>query len=347
MSEPRLQDRWYAAQRPALALRAAASLYGVLAHTRKCLYERGLLRQIRLPIPVVMVGNITVGGTGKTPLTLWLADALERAGRRPGIACRSYRAHADTPALVRPADDPAQKGDEAVLMATRAGCPVWSGPKRARTAVALIAAHPDVDVLLCDDGLQHYALERDLELAVVDAARGFGNGWLIPAGPLREPIARLECVDAIVLNGEADVPGLPHAIPRYRMRLRGDSFSRVGHPEHMRNVREFAGKRIAAIAGIGHPERFFGHLRSLGLEFEPKAFPDHHRYAPSEIAALDADYVLMTEKDAIKCARFADGRMWMLPVSADVDAALLDNILGRIQASSQARSAPISSPAPE
>lgn len=331
MSDIRLPDRWYAPGRPSPLLRAASALYGSLACARRSLYGYGILGRIRLPIPVAVVGNIAVGGTGKTPLTLWLADALARSGRRPGIVCRSYGARTDTAARVTPDDDPALKGDEAVLMATRAACPVWSGPKRARTAAAMVAAHPQIDMVLCDDGLQHYALHRDIEIAVVDAARAFGNGCLLPAGPLREPVGRLERVDAIVLNGDADVRGLPDAVPHYRMRLLGDRFTQVGHPERTREAREFAGKRIAAVAGIGNPERFYGHLRSLGLAFVTKAFPDHHRYRPSDIEALDADYVLMTEKDAIKCARFSDERMWMLPVAAEVDAALLMTVLRRIQ----------------
>jgi tetraacyldisaccharide 4'-kinase len=337
MSNTRLPDRWYAPERPAVSLRAAAALYGMLVRLRRSLYAHGVGRQVQLPVPVVMVGNVTVGGTGKTPLTLWLAAALIRAGRRPGIVCRSYAARAATPGSVAPNGDPAYHGDEAVLLAARAGCPVWSGPQRARTAQAMVAAHPEIDVVICDDGLQHYALHRDVEIAVVDAVRGFGNGRLLPAGPLREPLARLDRVDAVVLNGVADVAGLPDRVPRVRMRLVGERFEHLGHPGHTREARDFAGKRLTALAGIGHPERFFDHLRSLGLAFATQTFPDHHRYAPADIAALDADCVLMTEKDAIKCARFADERMWMLPVKAEVDAALLDILLGRIEATRAAQ----------
>jgi len=330
MSQTRLPDRWYGNERPGLLLRIGAVLYGELARTRRALYARGVLRRVRLTIPVVVAGNITVGGTGKTPLTLWLADGLARAGRRPGIVCRSYAAQSAAPALVTPDSDPAYHGDEAVLMARRATCPVWSGPHRARTAHAMTAAHPHLDVVVCDDGLQHYALDRDIELAVIDAARAFGNGCLLPAGPLREPVARLRNLDAIVLHGEAEVPGLPHEIPQFRMTLAGDRFTQVGQPQRTRTAREFAGQRLAAIAGIGNPERFFDRLRGLGLAFAAKAFPDHHRYEPADIGALDADCVLMTEKDAIKCARFSDARMWMLPVSASLDAALLDIIVARL-----------------
>jgi len=291
-----------------------------------------VLDQVRLPVPVVVIGNITAGGTGKTPLSIWLAAALARSGRRPGIVCRSYAARADIPAPVPSSGDPAHYGDEAVLMATRAGCPVWSGPQRARTAQAMMSACPEIDVVVCDDGLQHYALHRDVEIAVIDTSRAFGNGCLLPAGPLREPIARLHSVDAIVLHGAAAVAELPVTIPHYRMHLDGERFVHVGEPQSNRAAREFADQRLVAVAGIGNPERFFEHLRKLGIEFTAKAFPDHHRYEPADIAALDADCVLMTEKDAIKCARFPDARMWMLPVDAHVDTALLIHVLSRIEA---------------
>lgn len=330
MLRQRLPQRWYSTRPPSLPLRAAALLYEVVTRMRRTSYALGIVRSTTLRVPVVVVGNIAVGGTGKTPLTLWLAEGLTSAGYRPGIVCRSYGGHVRCAVAVGAGADPRRMGDEAVFMASRASCPVWSGPKRAQTAAAMTSAHPEVDVVLCDDGLQHYALARTVEIAVVDATRGFGNGHLLPAGPLREPVERLRSVEAIVLNGEAAVTGLPDTVPTYRMALRGERFVRVGHPGHVRPAGEFAGGRIAAIAGIGHPERFFEHLRSLGLTFTAKAFPDHHDYVPGDLAALEADYVLMTEKDAIKCARFADERMWMLPVSADVEAALLERLLNRL-----------------
>jgi tetraacyldisaccharide 4'-kinase len=345
MIADRLTAAWYRAESPPLWLRPAALLYRGLVRARRALYRYGIFGSTRLGVPVVVVGNLTVGGTGKTPLTLWLAEALAAHGRRPGVICRSYGAQAAAAQPVRPDDDPRLKGDEAVLLATRLSCPVWSGPSRARGAQAMLGAHPELDVIVCDDGLQHYALARDVEIAVIDGRRGFGNGWMLPAGPLREPPARLERVDAIVLNGEneAGLTGLPRGVPAFGMRLGGTLLRRVAQPRISAEPSAFADKRIAAVAGIGHPERFFDHLRSLGLVFTAHAFPDHHPYTLQEIRALDADCVLMTEKDAIKCARFPDERLWMLPVSAAVDAALLDAILSRID--ERARSAQPPQPA--
>jgi tetraacyldisaccharide 4'-kinase len=281
-------------------------------------------------VPVVVVGNICVGGTGKTPLTLWLADALADSGRKPGIACRAYAASATTAGPVTPRGDPAIKGDEAVLMAMHARCPVWSGPNRARTAAAMLAAHPDIDLVLCDDGLQHYALARDVELAVIDATRGFGNGLLLPAGPLREPIGRLSEVDAIVINGTGSDADLPRGVPRFHMRLTGALFTRVSDPAQTLSPAAFRGRRVAAVAGIGHPDRYFSYLQSLGIAVEPYPFPDHHCYTEEDLLRIQADYVLMTEKDAIKCRHFRDDRLWMLPVSATVDTALVGRILACI-----------------
>jgi len=224
------------------------------------------------------------------------------------------------------------RGDEAVLLATRLSCPVWSGPNRLATARALLAADREVQVIVCDDGLQHYALERDCEVALVDAARGFGNGWLLPAGPLREPPARLRSVDAIVLTGDGAVGGLPVDVPVFRMELAGARLRRLADPAESTAPSAFAGKRIAALAGIGYPQRFFAHLRTLGLTFEAHPFPDHYQYRAADLALPGAEIVLMTEKDAIKCARFRDARMWVLPVDAEVRGDLLQVVLERIDA---------------
>jgi tetraacyldisaccharide 4'-kinase len=326
----RLESLWYRAATPPGALRAVAWLYGGLVDLRRRIYLRGMLGSVRLPVPVIVIGNIAVGGTGKTPLTIWLAEALLARGRTPGIVCRSYAARATRAAPVSGDDDPAIKGDEAVLMATRAPCPVWSGPDRAATAAAMVAAHPELDVILCDDGLQHYALARDAELAVVDGTRAFGNGRLLPAGPLREPVARLEDVDAVVLNGAVDVAGLPASVPRYAMRLAGQVAARVSDPRITAPAQTFRHARVAAIAGIGNPDRFFRHLAALGIDARAHPFPDHHRYTEDDLQRIQADFVLMTEKDAIKCRHFRDTRLWMLPVSAEVDAALIDTLLACI-----------------
>ncbi len=267
---------------------------------RRALYRSGLLASVRLPVPVVIVGNISVGGTGKTPLTLWLAQQLIENGWHPGIVSRGYTKATEqkkkTLHEVTSDDSADEVGDEPLLMAQRALCPVWIGRDRPAAAQALLDAHPECDIILSDDGLQHYRLQRDAEIVVVDGARRFGNGLLLPAGPLREPVSRLQEVDAVVVNG-GEAQG-----DEFAMRLEGTSFYNLLNPEMVVSAGEFAGQRLHAIAGIGHPQRFFAHLEHLGLSAQRHAFPDHHRYTASDIAFDDADAILMTEKDAVKCA---------------------------------------------
>lgn len=326
----RLVALWYRPAGLAYALMPIAILYRAACAARRSLYRAGVLRSVRLGVPVVVVGNVTAGGTGKTPLTLWLAESLAATGRSPGVVCRSYGATANTASVVKRSDDPGVRGDEAVLLATRLVCPVWSGPDRTATGRALLAAHADIDVLIFDDGLQHYALARDFEIAVIDAARGLGNGLPLPAGPLREPRQRLAAVDAIVINGDKALDGVPAATPRFTMQLQGNRFRGLADPSRFAAAESFTGKRLAAIAGIGNPARFFDHLRTLGLVFTAHSFPDHHPYCASDLRLIAADAVLMTEKDGIKCAAMADARMWVLPIAATLSDGLLQLVLDRI-----------------
>jgi len=299
-------------------------LFGALAALRRILYRTGALRSERLPVPVVIIGNISVGGSGKTPLTLWLAQQLIEQGRHPAIVSRGYGGSNQAPREVRADDLPAEVGDEPLLMAQRSLCPVWIGRDRAATGRALLAAHPGCDVILCDDGLQHYRLQREVEIAVVDGVRRFGNGLLLPAGPLREPVSRLRRVDAIVCNGGAAPPG------EFPMQLAGARFVNLLNPSLSRTATEFSGERLHALAGIGHPERFFRHLESLGLAFTRHPYPDHHPYTAADLDLPEADALLMTEKDAVKCAAFATERCWVLRVEAQVDASLIERILDKI-----------------
>lgn len=319
-----LERQWYRVGPFHPVLLPLSLLFGLIAAIRRALYRSGLLHSAKLPVPVIVIGNITVGGSGKTPLTLWLAQELLERGWHPGIISRGYRGAAVSPSPVSSGDSAQTVGDEPLLMARRALCPVWVGRDRPAAARALLQAHPECDVLLSDDGLQHYRLQRDIEIAVVDGARRFGNGFLLPAGPLREPPSRLGTVDAVVINGGAARSG------EYVMRLEGAAFQNLANPAATRTADDFRGVRVHAVAGIGHPQRFFDHLKSLGLTVQTHPFPDHHHYTPADLAFGDADAILMTEKDAVKCAAFANEKCWALRVDARLDPMLAHHILERI-----------------
>jgi tetraacyldisaccharide 4'-kinase len=285
----------------------------VLVFLRRAGYALRLLKSTRAGIPVIAIGNLTVGGSGKTPLAIHVAELLKGKGWSPAIVSRGYGGTVKVPRGVTLASDPAEVGDEPVLMARRSGCPVWVGPERAAVIAALRRAHPDCDVVVLDDGLQHYALRRDIEIAVVDA-RAFGNGFMLPAGPLREPRTRLRTVDAVVAHGTDRVEG-------YAMRLEGDEVHRATDARERRPAKSFAGRRVHAVAGIGDPQRFFLHLAQLGVRVVPHPFPDHHPFRAADLEFGDQDPVLMTEKDAVKCKRFAKPTHWILPVRAAPDPA--------------------------
>jgi len=343
----RLTAAWYrAALTPATALGTPLSLaFGALAATRRALYGHGVLARHRMPVPVVVIGNITVGGAGKTPLVRALAAALRAGGHRPGIVSRGHGGRLAGPHLVGGGDTADDVGDEPLLLAAD-GTPVAIGRDRVAAARHLLAAHPDIDVVLADDGLQHYALARDVEVAVVDAARGLGNGWLLPAGPLREPASRLGRVDAIVLNASTSAADARIAdpvpvdaapgIPRFAMRLVPQPWRRVVDDAVVADPAPFPPGTVHAIAGIADPARFFDTLERLGIDFVPHAFADHHRYTGADLAWPGARAILMTEKDAVKCRRIGDDRMAWLPVHADIDAALVTLIEDRMHGSQAA-----------
>jgi tetraacyldisaccharide 4'-kinase len=339
-----LESEWQRRGGGALILFPFALVFSAVSALRRALYRRGVLRAWKAPVPVVVVGNITVGGTGKTPLVLHIVDLLQRRGKTPGVVARGYgrvpSSEHDPLGVVRVFPDvatPEHFGDEPVLIARRSHVPVYISPDRPAAARALVQAHPDVDVIVSDDGLQHYALARDVEIAVVDGDRRFGNALPLPAGPLREPISRLASVDAVVIAGaanaaDAGIPGPRH----FAMRLGGESFVSLASGEEL-GVREFVlrlrGQRTAAIAGIGHPDRFFDHLSDLGIAAQRHAFADHYAYQPRDLKLPGADVILMTEKDAVKCRAFADGRMWFLRVEAMLPEAFDEFLLARLDSS--------------
>ena len=308
-------------------------LFGLLVRLRRRLYLAGMLRAERLPVPVLVVGNIFVGGTGKTPLTIWLAQQLRAAGFSPGVISRGYGASVDTPRLVSADASPEEVGDEPLLIARHGGCPMAVGRRRAAAGRLLLAAHPEIDVLLLDDGLQHYALARDLEIMLFDS-RGAGNGWLLPAGPLREPLSRRR--DVTVVNGGA-APGMPAGA--YAMQLSGQWAVQLAQPERRIALSALAARqpapKIVAAAGIGNPERYFGMLEGEGLRFGRMPLPDHYAFDDNPFAGCDADVILITEKDAVKCrhseALRNDARLWFVPVEAVIDAALADYIVEKLR----------------
>lgn len=316
-----LQDTWYGEPARGRWLQPLAWLYSGIVRARRALYRCRLLGSYRSRRPVIVVGNLTTGGTGKTPFVIWLARQLAARGLKVGVASRGYRGAGGPARRVNLEDTAATAGDEPLLVFQRLGLPVAIGARRSE-AVRLLEA--DCDVILCDDGLQHYALARDFEIAVVDGARRFGNGWLLPAGPLREPIARLAEVDAVVVNGDGfDLPG------SVRMSLAPSAVIAVGG-QARRALGDFSGKSVVAVAAIGHPARFFALLRARGLRLEERVLPDHAAWTPAGAGAGQGRPVLMTEKDAVKCAGPGWQDAWYVEVESEVDAASAGPLLDRI-----------------
>jgi len=302
----RLDHYWYSQNPVAWLLLPLAGLFCLLAMVRRRLYRWGLLTSHKAPLPVIIVGNISVGGTGKTPLIIHLCQQLKQQGFRPGVISRGYGGHAHSyPLLVEANRYAHEVGDEPLLIARRTGCPVAVGPDRLQDIDCLLA-NGQPDIILADDGLQHYRLRRDAEIAVLDASRLFGNGFCIPAGPLREPPWRLHSVDLVILNGGDEAQASFKMVTAQAVSL-ADS-------NRQRPLAEFAGQRVHAVAGIGHPGRFFQELRQQGIDCIEHLFPDHHNYSPEELLFNDDLPVLMTEKDAVKCAEFDLNRHWYVPV---------------------------------
>ena len=311
-------------------LRPLSWLFGALAARR-----RAAIEPLRLPVPVIVVGNIAVGGSGKTPVVDWLAALLRAAGRRPGIVSRGHgaRISAEGGVAVVPADgDPDRYGDEPVLLARLTGCPLAIGRDRPAAARELLRLHPDCDVLIAHDGMQHYKLARDLEIAVVDEST-LGNQLLLPAGPLREPLARLAEVDLILAHGPLS-PTLSAAtasVPVFPMRLQGGDLRALTDPARTRPAADFRGRRVHAVAGIGRPQRFFEQLAGEGIDVVPHPFPDHHRFVADDLVFGDALPILMTAKDAVKCWAFAPADCWEYPVRAQIGSGAAERILEKLE----------------
>lgn len=322
----RLDHYWESHNAVSVLLRPVSWLFCLLAMFRRQLYRRGLLSRYRSPASLLVVGNISVGGTGKTPAVVAVSRFLRRAGFTPGLVSRGYGGKAENwPQPVTGNSDTLRVGDEPVLLAGRTGCPMWVGPDRSAAVQALLREHPEVDVVISDDGLQHYRLARDLEIAVIDGQRGLGNGACLPAGPLREPRGRLESVDFVLVNG-----GDAGAFSGYSMTLTGWTLVSVIDSRQL-PLDSLRGGTVHAVAGIGAPGRFFSVLRQAGLEVVPHPFPDHHRFTAADLDFGDDAPVLMTEKDAVKCSEIARPHHWYLPVEAQLPETFREKLIERVK----------------
>lgn len=275
---------------------------------RDLLYRSGVLPMHPIGVPVIVVGNLTAGGTGKTPLVMWLADYLRELGYHPGIVSRGYGGYvSDNPQQVRPDSEPALVGDEAVIMARRSGCPVAVCRQRHLAAAGLVE-HAGCDVIISDDGLQHLSLARDIEIVVIDGQRRFGNGLCLPAGPLREGKGRLQRVHAVVCSGR---PQRGEHGMEYRAR---GLLPVSGRHHEAQPLSGWRGRTVHAVAGLGNPQRFYTLLRAHDIQYIPHEFPDHHRYVADELQFGDDYPIVMTEKDAVKCEHLPLPEAWYVPV---------------------------------
>jgi tetraacyldisaccharide 4'-kinase len=327
--QERLTRLWYGEGAGAApVLRCLSWIYAAVVRIRSAAYAARWLSSQRVGKPVIVVGNLTVGGTGKTPLVAWLAQRLTQLGLRVGIVSRGYGRSFDEPHLVEPDSSWREVGDEPLLLRRRTGCLTIVGRERVAAAKALVAH--GVDVIVADDGLQHLQLARDCEIVVVDGSRGFGNGRLLPAGPLREPESRLLRADITVINGRTEHQSLRAGPAALTMVMAGGNACRVDSATPDRPLESFCGQRVHAVAGIGNPERFFRDLREKGIDVVEHPFADHYPFAPQDLQFDDALPVLMTEKDAVKCRDFANPRLWYVPIVAQFGEAQERELLQRV-----------------
>jgi tetraacyldisaccharide 4'-kinase len=316
----------------AWALWPLSWIFIAIAGLRRASFALGWRTVSRLSVPVVVVGNVTVGGTGKTPTVIALVEALRAAGFTPGVVSRGFGARLERPTAVAPEADARAVGDEPLLIARNSGAPVWVSPDRVAAARALCAANPAVDVLISDDGLQHYRLARDVEIVVFDDRLG-GNGFRLPAGPLREALGRRR--DATLIN-DPYLCVLPPWPDTFRLTLAPGAAWQLGNRQRRRALADFAGRRVLAAAGIGAPERFFAALRAAGLAPATLALPDHYAFTDNPFLSAEAEIILITEKDAVKCIDWQDERLWVVPVTAALDPHLIDLVVEKIRGRSTA-----------
>jgi tetraacyldisaccharide 4'-kinase len=325
--EARLIREWQHRGPLSWALMPFACVFGAIATLRRASFALGWKKRIHIGVPVVIVGNVTVGGTGKTPIVIALVEALRSAGFTPGVISRGYPAKLARPVAVTPTSPPDQTGDEPLLIARRTRAPVFVCAARTAAALALLAAHREVNVIISDDGLQHYRLARDVELVVFDQRLG-GNGFLLPAGPLREPLSRAR--DATLINSpyHHTLPAWPNT---YAFTLAPGDAWHLADPSLRRTLSQFAHERVLAAAGIGSPERFFATLRAAGLSPTTLALPDHYAFRDNPFIDTQADAILITEKDAVKLRAWRDARIWVVPVAATLDPRLIALVVEKLR----------------
>jgi len=326
----KIDSLWYQQNWLSCLLLPFTWCYRLIIFLRCFFYQIGIFKTYHSPIPIIVVGNITVGGTGKTPLVIWLVDFLCQHGFQPAVISRGYKAKCTTfPHQITKDDSAEMVGDEALLIAKHCKCPVMISPKRV-TAVKKLLANKTCNIIVSDDGLQHYALGRDIEIAVIDGARRFGNGFCLPTGPLREPQKRLNTVDFVVINGKTATKETG-----YKMQLQPIGFYDLKAPDTIQPPKLLHNQTVHAVAGIGNPERFFQTLRDLKIKLIPHPFPDHHDFSPRDLEFGDEKIIVMTEKDAVKCGDFTSDKIkpkiLVLKVAAEMNQEFGINLMRKLQ----------------
>ena len=320
----RIDAYWYSQNPVAWLLLPVAAFYFLIISIRRFFYRSGVFKSFKLPVPVIIVGNISVGGTGKTPLLVALCELLKSQGYKPGVISRGYGGNVEGERLVNDSDRAEHIGDEPCLIHARTRCPLVVGRNRV-AAAKLLLSKSDCDIILSDDGLQHYRLQRDIEIAIIDTARQFGNGFCLPSGPLREPVSRLAQVDLVVDH----CPASEECLAEDNFSLQFSDAINLKSNQAM-SMDTFKGAAVHAVAGIGHPQRFFDQLSRAGLEVIEHAYPDHHKYISGDFVFDNDLDVLMTEKDAVKCQDFSSERLWYVPVSAELSSSFRQKLLHKV-----------------
>lgn len=321
-----INQQYYKKSSWILILLPISLIYFLIISIRKLVFKYGLLKSSKLEVPVIVVGNISTGGTGKTPVVIWLLEKFIKLGHKPGLISRGYKSNANLPQEVLGDSKVMNVGDEPLMIKNRLGVPVFVGKNKVNVGRELLKTHPEINILISDDGLQHFNLIRDFEVLVVDQEREFGNRFLLPAGPLREGLGRINKVDALVMNGVKTVPNT------YKMICYGNKLISCVDSENKKNLNEYTSKdKVVAITGIGNPDRFFNLLSDTNIVFERVIFNDHHFFSELDFESYKDTDIIMTEKDFVKCKDFAKSNFWYLPINANIDEKLFKKIKDKLR----------------